>query len=219
MATTPSFPRYMGNRWEKQRVKSSKRQRTKNRTESDHPRGRSYRFSTRLYAKHSHAWACADFAFHSRCFYATHRPSFFAFRRSTIGLVLHNTRCVVLFFFLLATPAGIALFSPPFFRVANVDAIFPPAFFPPPSPPRSPCKSNRSWCVSFFFSFLPLPFLLSILLFYPLITFYLFVHQWEIVQSSVSLISISTSTVEINSFRREMKKVWIFAFLFLDWEK
>lgn len=56
----------------------------------------------------------------------------------------------VSFFFLLATPAGIALFSPPFFRVANVDAIFPPAFFPPPSPPRSPCKSNRSWCVSFF---------------------------------------------------------------------
>lgn len=150
-------------------------------------RGRSYRFSTRLYAKHSHAWACADFAFHSRCFYATHRLSFFAFRRSTIGLVLHNTRCVVLF--LLATPAGIALFSPPFFRVANVDAIFPPAFFSS-TLATAFTMQIEPFMVRFFF--FPLSFrffssvpllLLFIPLFYPLITFYLFVHRWEIVRS------------------------------------
>lgn len=219
MATTPSFPRYMGNRWEKQRVKSSKRQRTKNRTESDHPRGRSYRFSTRLYAKHSHAWACADFAFHSRCFYATHRPSFFAFRRSTIGLVLHNTRCVVLFFFFARHARRNRAFFAPFFPRRQRRCDFSARVFSSALTAAFTMQIEPFMARFFFFSFLPLPFLLSILLFYPLITFYLFVHQWEIVQSSVSLISISTSTVKINSFRREMKKVWIFAFLFLDWEK
>lgn len=50
---------------------------------------------------------------------------------------------------------------------------------------------------TFVFFFVPL-LLLFILLFYPLNTFYLFVHRWEIVlaQSSVSLISIFT--LEIN---------------------
>lgn len=142
-------------------------------------RGRSYRFSTRLYAKHSHAWACADFAFHSRCFYATHRLSFFAFRRSTIGLVLHNTRCVVLF--LLATPAGIALFSPPFFRVANVDAIFSPAFFSS-TLATAFTMQIEPFMVRFFFSLSPfvffLPFLSSFSSFLYFIPLSLFIYSF-----------------------------------------
>lgn len=164
-------------------------------------RDRSYRFSTRLYAKHSHAWACADFAFHSRCFYATHRLSFFAFRRSTIGLVLHNTRCVVLFFRSPRPPES-RFFRPLFSASPTSMRFFRPRFFLRPR--HRVHHANRTvhgaflfFPLYFRFFFVPL-LLLFILLFYPLNTFYLFVHRWEIVlaQSSVSLISIFT--LEIN---------------------
>ena len=89
-----------------------------------------------------------------------------------------------LFFFLPATPAGIALFSPPFFMVRFFFFFVPSSFL-------------------FFFWFLS-----SFSSFYPLITFYLFsfIDGRSYLHSRVFLWFRFPPWKLINSFRREMKK-------------
>ena len=142
--------------------------RPQDRRETNEERGTKKQEIHQLIVKSTPGVGCGFFCLSMPLFFCTPSPLFFRFwlfllrPRSTPYPV-----CRPFFFFLPATPAGIALFSPPFFRVANVDAIFPPAFFPPPSPPRSPCKSNRSWCVSFFFLFPLLSFFFCFLSSFP----------------------------------------------------
>ena len=82
----------------------------------------------------AHARACADFAFHSRCFYASHRLSFSpsAVPPSASFYTIHGVS--FLFFTRHARQSrasfflSLSLYRFPFFRVASADAIFPAAF-------------------------------------------------------------------------------------------
>ena len=105
----------------------------------------------------AHARACADFAFHSRCFYASHRLSFSpsAVPPSASFYTIHGVS--FLFFTRHARQSRASFFLSLSLSIASLFSASPAPmrFFRP----RSPCKSNRSRCTYFpsfflfFFSF------------------------------------------------------------------